>query len=64
MILSFGLPVDFVHVQCILRLDFKFGEKFQLEILHGVPCHIMLVVFSICSCVLIVHVRLCHCWGG
>lgn len=64
MFLSFELPVDFVPVQFILRPNFKFGEKFQLEILHTVPCSIMLVVFSICNCVLIVRVRLCQCSGG
>lgn len=56
--------MDFVPLQFILRPNFKFGEKVQLEILHSVPCNIMLVVFSICSCVLIVRVRLCHCSGG
>ena len=62
--LSFELPVDFVTVQFILRPNFKFGEKFQWKILQIVPCSVMLVVFSICSCVLIVHVRLCHCLSG
>ena len=64
MILSFQLPVDFVPVQFILSPNFKFGEKFQLEILHSVSCSIMLVVFSICSCVLVVCVSLCHCSGA
>jgi hypothetical protein len=64
MILSFELSMDFVPVQFILRANFKFGEKFQLETLHIVPCSVMLVVSSICSCVVIVRVRLCHCSGG
>jgi len=61
MILSFELPVP---VQFILRPDFKFGEMFQLAVLYSVPCSVMLVVFSICSCVLMVYVRLCWCSGG
>jgi hypothetical protein len=56
MIFSSELLVDFVPVQCILRPNFKFGGKFQLEILHSVPCSVMLVVFSICSCVLNLYV--------
>jgi len=64
MVLSFELPVDFVPVQFILRPDFKFGEKFQLAVLYSGPCGVMLVVFSICGCVLLVCVRLCHCSGG
>lgn len=62
--LSFELPVDFVPVQFILRPNFKFGEKFQWKILQSVPFSVMLIIFSICSCVLVVYVRLCHCLGS
>jgi hypothetical protein len=47
MILSFELPVGVVPVQFILRPNFKFREKFQLEILHSVPCSVVLVVFVV-----------------
>ena len=56
--------MDFVPVHFILRPDFKFGEKFQLAVLYSVPFSVMLVVFSLCSCVLMVCVRLCRCAGG
>jgi hypothetical protein len=56
--------VDFVLVCLYEGLNFKLGEKFQSKMFPGVLCSVMFLIFFIYSCILVVHMGLCHCLGG